>query len=73
MIGRAWHRGLGNTLIAVIDAPGAAKPHTIYIGDSESRGEFAKRAGGRFVAVTTRKTSRDNLEKWSPDAVLPDL
>lgn len=59
MIGRAWHRILGNTLIAAIEAPGAEKPHTIYVGDSESDGECAKR-GGRFVAVTTWRIGVDS-------------
>ena len=60
-------------LLIAIDASTFSKSNTIYVGDSESDGERARRAGVQFVAVTTGTTSRANLENWSPISVLSDL
>ena len=56
-----------------IEASNLPKSETIYVGDSESDGECAQRAGVRFIGVMTGTTIRANLEKWSPVSVLSDL
>jgi len=60
-------------LLVAIESSGIAKQQTVYLGDSESDGECAKRAEVPFIAVCTGKTSRDNLKKWSPKTILNDL
>lgn len=60
-------------LLMAIEASNLPKSETIYVGDSESDGECAQRAGVRFIGVMTGTTIRANLEKWSPVSVLSDL
>ncbi len=60
-------------LLIAMETSGIVKQQTIYVGDSESDGECAKRAGVAFVAVMTGKTGRETLSAWSPKAIVSDL
>lgn len=52
---------------------GVPAENTFYIGDSETDGECARRAGVKFIAVTSGVTPRNRLEKWSPVRVISGL
>lgn len=43
---------------------------TIYVGDSVSDGECAKRARVAFIGVLSGTTTRSELEQWNPSVVL---
>jgi len=60
-------------LLMAVSASHISPNDTIYVGDSVSDGECAKRAGVRFIAVATGLTKRTRLEKWSPELILPNL
>ena len=45
----------------------------VYVGDSVTDGETAKRAGVPFIALLSGMTLRDDLALYSPRTVLPDI
>ena len=52
----------------------AAEPgKMVYVGDSVTDGETARRAGVPFIALLSGMTPRDDLELYSPRTVLPDI
>ena len=52
---------------------GADPSGTLFVGDSVVDGEAAARAGVPFAAVLTGATSRAELERWRPVAVLRNV
>lgn len=60
-------------LLRAIERSGVEKSSTLYVGDSQTDGECAQRAGVGFVAVTTGATSAGDLAKWGPRFVCTSL
>ena len=57
-------------LIRATEELGCTMSQTLFIGDSVSDGDCAARAGARFIGVLSGETSRSELLKWNPVAIL---
>ncbi|MBD3649587.1 MAG: HAD-IA family hydrolase [Pseudomonadales bacterium] len=60
-------------LLRVMNAVGASADETIYVGDSTTDGECARRAGVAFLAVKTGEAEVDELIEFDPVAVLESV
>lgn len=57
-------------LLRAVRELGSSMESTVYVGDSVSDGECALRAGARFIALMSGQTSRAELVRWEPVALL---
>ena len=51
----------------------AGPEEMVYVGDSVTDAETAKRAGVPFIALLSGMTPREELEAYKPRAVLADV
>jgi len=61
------------SLLLAIGQLGSSPSSCLYVGDSVTDGETAKRAGVPFVAVLTGVTTREEHERYQPQAILESL
>ena len=61
------------SLLSAIGRLGSSPSSCLYVGDSVTDGETAKRAGVPFVAVLTGVTTREEHERYQPQAILESL
>ena len=57
-------------LLRAVDALGARKERCLYVGDSVTDAETARRAGVQFAAVLSGVTGRDAFAEYAPAMVL---
>jgi phosphoglycolate phosphatase len=60
-------------LIIAINKLDSTIENTIYVGDSTTDAETARRAAIRFIAVTSGVTPEQDLRKYLPYAIIADL
>ena len=57
-------------LLRAMKTSGISEEETVYIGDSVSDGECARRAGVAFIGVLSGTTAISDLERWNPSGLL---
>jgi len=57
-------------LLRAMKTSGISPEETVYIGDSVSDGECARRAGVAFIGVLSGTTAISELEQWNPSELL---
>ena len=69
----AMHKPDPSGLLAAVECLGSAPTSALYVGDSVTDAETAKRAGVPFVAVLSGVTPREVFEDYSMYRVLESL
>ena len=60
-------------LLIALERLGAPPAQALYVGDSETDGRTAQRAGVHFAAVTSGCTPQSALARYQPRAILADV